>query len=76
MIAAVISERTNLNITVYDVETEISSTQMGTLSALAFWHNKKMYQCNHIDCITRRINRYTDSYAKRKQHYLLAARYS
>ena len=75
MIARVITERTGIDVTPYDVETEISSTQMGVLSALAFWYNKKMYNCSNIDCVTRRINRYTDSYKKRKKHYLKLAEY-
>ncbi len=57
----------------YDVESEISTVTMGLLSAMAFWLDKKIYDCKHIDEVTKRVNRYTDSYDKRKAHYLYIA---
>ncbi len=57
-------------VTEFDVETEISSVTMGLLSAMAFWMDKRMWECDHIDCVTKRVNRYTDSYNKRRKHYL------
>lgn len=39
------------------------------VSAMAFWSKNKLYECEHIDCVTRKVNRYTKSYKKRKKHY-------
>ena len=39
------------------------------LSAMAFWLDNECYECEDIDCVTRKINRYTDSYDKRKKIY-------
>ncbi|MCD6435376.1 MAG: hypothetical protein J7L15_03230 [Clostridiales bacterium] len=60
-------------VTEHDIESEISTVTMGLLASLAFWMDKRMWECDHIDCVTRRVNRYTDSYNKRKQHYLYIA---
>ncbi len=57
-------------ITPLDVESEISEVGMGLLVSMAFYLDKKLYTCKHIDCFTKKINRYTDSYQKRKEHYL------
>ncbi len=73
-IADVLSERLNANITVFDVETEITQTGMGVLSAMAFWYSRGLHKLDHIDKITRKINRYTDSYQKRKGYYLYLAK--
>lgn len=72
-IASAISFILDADISAFDVETEISTVRMGLLSALAFWMTKEMWRCDHIDCVTRRVNRYTDSYNKRKNHYLFIA---
>lgn len=48
----------------------ITEVGAGLLGAMAFWEINKMYECTHIDCCTKIINRYTDSYAKRKAYYL------
>ena len=53
-----------------DVETEISTVTMGLLTAMAFWFNNKLWKCEHIDCVTKKVNRYTDSYDRRKKHYM------
>lgn len=71
--AGILSYLLKMDITAYDVETEISTVTMGLLASMAFWYDKRMWECDHIDEITKRVNRYTDSYDKRKQHYLLAA---
>jgi len=47
----------------------ITETRMSTLSALAFWLDNECYECGHIHCVTKKINRYTDSYKKRKKLY-------
>ncbi len=70
MVSSVLSAVLNANISVYDVETEISTIQMGVLSAFAFYYNKNLKDCKDINCYTKKINRYTDSYHKRKQYYL------
>jgi len=53
-----------------NVVSEIETTAMGTLSAMAFWLDNECYKCENIDCVTQKINRYTDSYQKRKEIYL------
>jgi len=51
------------------LEREITTPRVGLLSALAFWLDNKCYQCGNIDCVTEKINKYTDSYDKRKKIY-------
>lgn len=72
-ISEVISMVLQRPVTAFDVETEISTVTMGLLTAMGFWMDKKMWNCNHIDCITKRVNRYTDSYDKRRKHYFYIA---
>ena len=72
-IAETLACKLNRKIKIYDVETEITSVQMGLLTSMAFWYNNDLNELDHIDKITKRINRYTDSYDKRKQHYLYLA---
>ena len=72
-IADVLSEVLNADISPLDVETEITSVTMALLTAMAFYYDKKLYNCEHIDCFTRKINRYTDSYQRRKKYYLYIA---
>ncbi len=48
---------------------EITTTRVGTISALAFWLENQCFECTHIDCVTKKINKYTDSYTKRKRLY-------
>lgn len=71
--ADVISETINKNVSVYDVETEISTVTMGLLTAFAFWKANRLFESTTIDQVTAKINRYTDSYKKRKMHYLFIA---
>jgi len=53
-----------------NVASEIETTTMGVLSAMAFWLDNECYSCNDIDCVTTKINKYTDTYDTRKQYYL------
>ena len=52
----------------------ITEPTMGVLSAMAFWLDNKCYKCKNIDCITKKINRYTDTYQKRKALYKMIAK--
>lgn len=72
-IAETMSKVMQKNITARDIESEISEVEVGLLTAMAFWYRNKIYKCKNIDCVTRKVNRYTDSYAKRKAHYLRIA---
>ena len=56
-----------------NVESEITTPTMGTLTAMAFWLDNGCYRCYDIDCVTAKINRYTDSYEKRRELYLWIA---
>ena len=47
----------------------IGTVSGALLSAMAFWLDNECYECEDIDCVTRKINRYTDSYDKRKKIY-------
>ena len=47
----------------------IDTVYMSTVTALAFWDKNKCYKCSTIDCVTKKINKYTDSYDKRKKIY-------
>lgn len=51
------------------LESEITTPRVGLLSAMAFWLDNKCYKCTHIDCVTKKINKYTDTYQKRKEIY-------
>ena len=67
--AEVISLATGELWTHEDVEHEIDTVKGAMLSSMAFWFWNKLYDCGDIDCVTRKVNKYTKSYAKRKQHY-------
>lgn len=67
--ASVISDRTDINVSPEDVANKINTIEMSLLTAMAFWYINKCYECNHIDCVTSKINKYTDSYEKRKKIY-------
>jgi putative chitinase len=69
-IARAISIVLDTDISPYDVETEISTVTMGLLTAMGFYFSRQMYKCKNVDCFTKKINRYTDSYKKRKNYYL------
>ncbi len=58
-----------------NVADEITTVTMGLLSAMAFWLDNKCYGCNDINCVTKKINRYTDSYGKRKSIYQQIAKF-
>jgi putative chitinase len=60
----------NKNITADKIADHIESTEIGLLTALAFWYGNNCFNCNHIDCVTEIINKYTDSYDKREEIYL------
>ena len=72
--ASVIQRTTGDAVGPENVEDEITEPTMGVLSALAFWVDNKCFECKDIDCVTRKINRYTHSYEKRKALYLKIAK--
>ncbi len=51
------------------------------LTAMAYWKLHKLYKYadgsnpSNVDGITRKINRYTDSYKKRRTHFRIIHRY-
>ncbi len=69
IMAGVIQRVTHEETRAEDVERYITEPSMGLLSAMAFWVRNKCYECDHINCVTRKINRYTHSYTKRKHKY-------
>lgn len=52
-----------------DVEKSLGSTRGALLTAMAFWAKNRLYECTSIDDVTAKINKYTDSYGKRRRHY-------
>lgn len=52
-----------------NIVSEIEKPSVGVLTALAFWLDNDCSDCIEIDCVTQKINRYTDSYEKRKETY-------
>ena len=68
-IAKVINKLTNENVNINTLADKIVDPKYATLSALAFWYDRKCYQCGDIDCVTEKINKYTDTYQKRKEIY-------
>ncbi len=68
-ISAVISQVLNAKIDLYMLEETIHTPSMALLSALGFWYINKIYNCETVDCATRKINRYTKSYRKRREYY-------
>lgn len=67
--AKVLSEVLGKEITPEEVESEIETVHMALLTAMAFWYDNKCNYCADIDCVTEKINKYTDSYEKRKEIY-------
>lgn len=47
----------------------INTIEYALLSAMAFWKINKCYECNDIDCVTSKVNKYTKTYAKRSTIY-------
>lgn len=52
-----------------DVADNITHQKMGVIGAMAFWYDNECYKCTDIDCVTKKINQYTDTYDKRKEIY-------
>jgi len=48
---------------------EINTVTISLLTALAFWLDNRCYACTNIDCVTEKINKYTNTYEKRKKIY-------
>jgi len=51
----------------------MGSVHYATLSALGFYYANKLYLAKNVDEMTRKVNRHTDSYNKRRKHYLSIA---
>jgi putative chitinase len=60
---------TNKDYSAEDYAEVITNTDAGMLGALAFWFANSCYECEHIDCVTAKINKHTDTYDKRKELY-------
>ena len=69
MAADVINSLLGTTYTSENIESDINTIKGSLLTAFAFWYKNKIYNCIHIDCVTKKINRYTTSYVKRKKHY-------
>ena len=65
----VIQQTTGLAIGEENIVSQIEDPEIGVLTALAFWLDNECYECDHIDCVTAKINYYTNSYEKRKELY-------
>lgn len=65
----VIQQTTGDPIGAEGLEHGITEPQTGVLSALAFWLDNGCYNCTNINCVTEKINKYTDTYQKRKEIY-------
>jgi len=72
-ITEVINNLLGTDFSVEDVESEINTPAMALLTAMAFWYKNKIFECKHIDCVTKKVNRFTKSYKKRKNHYMFIA---
>lgn len=56
----------------YNIEEKpelVGINKVAMLSALAFYKMNNIDKCQTVDCATRIVNRYTDSYDKRKKYY-------
>ena len=68
-ISNIINKLTNENVNLDTLAEKITSPKYATLSALSFWYNTNCYKCTDIDCVTEKVNKYTDTYQKRKKIY-------
>jgi len=72
----VIKERTGIQLDFYS-HPELLLTPAGAiLSAMAFWYDNKLFikadqgrSDSAINAVTRKVNRYTHSYGKRREHF-------
>lgn len=64
------AERFFVQETVGSIETVSTSLR----TAMAFWYDSGCNSCKHIDCVTKKVNKYTTSYGKRKELYLWISR--
>jgi len=70
-ITSTINTVLGINITTQEIQQKISETQMGLLTALAYWYQRGIYKCGTPKCCTKKVNRYTDTYTLRKKYFLL-----
>lgn len=52
-----------------DLKDKIQYVDYALLTAMSFWKINKLYKCKTIDDVTAKVNKYTDSYSKRKSFY-------
>lgn len=48
---------------------KITTVKYGLLSAMAFWKLNNCQKCTTINSVTRIVNKYTNTYARRRGHY-------
>ena len=52
-----------------NIVSHIERVDVALVTAMAFWYKNRCYECDHIDCVTEKINKYTDTYEERKRLY-------
>ncbi len=67
-LASGITEQTDTHVSPEILADNITHVFWGLLSAMAYWQ-KYCDHCSTIDCTTEVINKYTDSYQKRRDNY-------
>ena len=60
---------TGIDFMLYKFPQIVETTTGAIFSALGFWSLNKIYECETINCATKKVNRYTDSYRKRENYY-------
>lgn len=58
-----------LEMTANELSNKIGGINYALLSALVFWHINGIYKCSSVDCATKKVNRYTDTYELRRANY-------
>ena len=72
--AEIISEKAGREFQPDDVEEAINTVKGALISAMTFWYDNDLYKCADIDCVTAKVNKYTDSYDDRREHYQKVAK--
>jgi len=67
--ANIITEKSGKEFQSDDIEEAINTVKGALISAMAFWYDNDLYTCNTIDCVTSKVNKYTDSYDDRAGYY-------
>jgi len=73
-ISDLISKKLDIELQPEILAENITGIYFAIISAMAFWDLKKLYRCKTIDCVTKKVNRYTNSYGKRRKYYQKVAK--